>query len=92
MSGCSPVPVVHLCRAARHATRCSPAEQELHLTACMRVAVNAGVPSTRHKEAVRVQQPMGAITGQGPPGPAAPAPYRPVNMDVEKGGSLRSRR
>jgi hypothetical protein len=46
----------------------------------------------RRKEVVRVQQPMGAITGAGPPGPGAPAPYRPVNTDVEKGGSLRSRR
>ena len=57
---------------------------------CMHVCT--GVPSVRHKEVVRVQQPMGAITGQGPPGPGAPAPYRPVNMDVEKGASLRSRR
>ena len=26
----------------------------------------------RRKQAVRVQQPMGAITGQGPPGPCTP--------------------
>ena len=37
----------------------------------------------RRKEVVRVQQPMGTITGQGPPGPGAPARYSTI--DAERG-------
>lgn len=47
------------------------------------VCMHAGVPSMRRREKVVVQQPMGTITGQGPPGPGAPARY--ANIDPERG-------
>ncbi|BDA50184.1 hypothetical protein COCOBI_15-3130 [Coccomyxa sp. Obi] len=45
--------------------------------------ISACVPSMRRKEKVVVQQPMGTISGQGPPGPGAPARY--ANIDPERG-------
>lgn len=48
----------------------------------------AGVPSMRKKEVI-VQQPMGTISGQGPPGAGAPARY--ANMDPERGTVPRPR-
>lgn len=49
-------------------------------------AVSACVPAMRRREVV-VHQPMGAMTGQGPPGPGAPARYS--NIDAEQPNTTR---
>lgn len=50
--------------------------------------VVAGVPAMRRKQVI-AQQPMGTITGQGPPGPGAPARY--ATYDAERAGAVRGR-
>lgn len=51
-------------------------------------AARAGVPSMRRRETI-AQQPMGTISGQGPPGPGAPARYGAI--DPERAGPARPR-